>query len=169
MKTIRRAAMAAAAGLAALALAAGTAQAAPLPAGGMTLEDAQAWLKSGGLDATIDASINAVIVKGGDQTLVVFLADCKDSRCASLQYFYGIRFDGGLTADDASTAVIMNRWNRSHRWLRGYADPSRNVVVEMDVQISPGLDTNGLNESIRTFIGGIGVFQQYLRTVKAGG
>jgi hypothetical protein len=146
-------------------LAAGSVQAAPIPKGGLTLQETEAWLKAGGVDAAADAKDNAVVVKLGDnQLVVVFMGDCKDGRCSSLQYFYGVQFEKGVAPDDATAAILMNKWNATHRWLRSYVDKDRNPIIEMDVPLSPGVDSDGLDASFGLFLGGVDVFRSFLRT-----
>jgi hypothetical protein len=151
-----------AAAVGAVALAAGSAEAAPLPAGGMTIQETEAWLKGLGYTATAHPNDNYVEVMVSDQKVAVFTADCTNGRCRSLQYFYGISYNGGYTPDDATAAIIINSWNANYRWYRVYVDKDRNPGAEMDVSISPGVDSEGLDDSFKTFVSGMPEFRKFL-------
>jgi hypothetical protein len=157
-------ALAVAAALGASALTAGAAQAGkPIPEAGMTLDEIGVWLKARGLEVTkIDPSVSLVAAKLKDQKVAVFGLDCKDGRCRSLQYYYGIRYQNGVRPDEASALGVVNTWNKKYRWVKAWTDDERNPGIEMDVSLSPGGDTDALNASLETFEGAISLFRSYL-------
>jgi hypothetical protein len=139
------------------------AKAAPAaPAGRITIDGVTAWLKAKGLPADPNAEKAYVVTKIGGETYVVFLGDCKDGKCESLQFFYGIKYDGGLKPDEAAAAVIINRWNRDERWIKAYIDQDRDVGLEMDVQPLPANWQAAADPYFDLFKGGVPVFKKWI-------
>lgn len=157
-----RAAVAAAAAAGACLMATAPAKADPLPKGGMTLQEVDAWLKGVGFSTIDNAEHNFVVIKVGTANVVVFLGDCENQRCQSLQYFYGVHFPNGVRPDDASAALFMNGWNHKFRWAKAYATETRDTALEMDYSLTPGVDGEALNHSLIQFLGVIAVFNAYL-------
>jgi len=162
-----KARLAVAAGAGALALAAsGQAAADPLPAGGMTLQEVDAWLQSNGFSTTDDAEHHEVLTKLGTAKIAVFLTDCDSQRCQSLQFFDGLSYPNGVRPDDGSAAVLVNGWNRHFRWTKAWVNELRYPVLEMDVSLSPGVDKDALNHSLITYVQSITLFNYYLNANK---
>ncbi len=142
--------------------AAGMAKADPLPANGMTAEDVNSWLRAKGCETQVGDKGDYVACKANNHVFVAFLADCENSRCKSMQFFYGIKFDNGVRPDDASADAFINAWNLNYRWIKASVTPTRDVALEMDYLMSPGGTTEGLNGSLGIFLTGVGVFQNYV-------
>jgi hypothetical protein len=152
-----RAAILAAAALAFMS-ASGAASAREVPAGGFTIDDIRAWLKSDGFDSTV---INDTDGKQHVRAMVdgvklgVYPFDCKNGRCGSIQFSVGFDTHGKFDVSD------MNRWNRDRRWCRGYFDKSNDPWIEMDVDLSPGGTYELLEDEFVTYRSAVTTFKQW--------
>ncbi len=132
----------------ACALASGSAAARDLPPGGLTINDVVVWLQSSGYKATIVNDENGkshVSSASGGVDFGVYMFDCKDDRCGSIQFAAGFAEHGKF---DTSR---MNEWNRDNRWARGYFDSVNDPWVEYDVDLTPGGTYELLNDELATW------------------
>jgi Putative bacterial sensory transduction regulator len=106
-----------------------------IPATGVTIDEVVAWLQGGGYKAQIqttsDGDRNVESASNGVD-FHVFLYDCKNARCGSLQFSYGLDTKGAWTADK------LNAWNRDNRWTKAYVDKVNDPWLEYDVDLTPG-------------------------------
>jgi hypothetical protein len=146
-----------------LVLAGGAAHATPLAAEGLTLQEIQAWMTAEGFTTTINVEHNYVLAEAGSDKVAVFAGDCRNLHCRSIQYFFGINFNGqGVAPDDASALKIANDWNLRYRWARAAIGPNRDIAITYDFALTPNVDSESLNHSLITFLGSIPVFRTYL-------
>ncbi len=124
------------------------AQARDIPAEGVNFDDVAGWLRDQGLEATItkDAAGHEIVstVIGGVK-FGVYLLDCKDDRCGSIQFAAGWARTGG------TDLARVNEWNRTKRWARAYLDKSNGVWVESDIDLTPGGSYELLNDNLATW------------------
>jgi Putative bacterial sensory transduction regulator len=138
----------------ALALAAGAAAAKPLPEGGMTVPDVVAWLQDNGLKAEVKKGSDGeehVETSPDGLVLNIFLNDCKNGRCQSLEFWLSFDMKGKLAPDENAAAMKMQEWNRTKRWGRAYTDKSGDPVLDMDVSVSPGGTTEALDDTLGVY------------------
>lgn len=125
-------------GVACAGLAAGwgtMAQARPIPDGGLTLKEIQAWLHDGGYKAEIatnKAGEDYVKSAAEGANFDILPMDCKNNRCQS------ITFSAGFDLKNGTTAEKMNAWNSSKRYTKAYIDSDNDPWVEYDANLSPG-------------------------------
>jgi hypothetical protein len=119
-----------------IALAATTmAHAKEIPSDGLTFDDAMAWLRDQGLEGKIstDGAGNKNIQTAfGDNRFGVYLFDCSNDHCGSIQ------FVANWPASAKISATKVNQWNRTKRWARAYLDGSNRLWVEFDADLTPG-------------------------------
>jgi len=133
------------AGAAALALmlVSGAATARDIPAGGFTTDDVVAWLQGAGYKAELvtDKDGKSHVASASDGVnFGVYMFDCKDGRCGSMQ------FSAGWTTHGKFDTARMNEWNRDSRWARGYFDRTNDPWIEYDVDLTPGGTYEMLND-----------------------
>jgi hypothetical protein len=106
-----------------------------IPSDGMTFDDAAAWLRDQGLEAkiTTDGAGNKnVQTATGGIRFGVYLLDCSNDRCGSMQ------FAANWAASAKISGTRVNEWNRTKRWARAYLDGSNRLWVEFDADLTPG-------------------------------
>jgi hypothetical protein len=127
-------------------LACGTASARDIPPGGFTVGDVVTWLQSKGYQAQIvtgtDGTAHVASASGGVD-FGVYMFDCKDDRCGSMQ------FSAGFTTNGKFDTTRMNDWNRDYRWTRGYFDKEKDPWVEYDIDLTPGGTYELLNDQFK--------------------
>ena len=131
-----------------LLLASSVASARDIPAAGFTVDDVVTWLQSSGHTTQVVAGSDGkrhVTTLSGGVTFGVYLFDCKEDRCGSIQFAAGFATHGKF---DISR---MNEWNTKHRWGRGYYDSSNDPWVEMDVDLTPGGTYELLDDELLTW------------------
>jgi hypothetical protein len=138
------------AGAAALAVAFGSTgvSAKDIPAGGVTIEELAAWLQDAGYKAQIQTTSDGKrnIYSASDGTSFhIFLYDCKDVRCGSIEFSYGVDTKGAWNADK------MNAWNQANRWGRAYSDKVNDPWLEYDVDLTPGGTYELLDDEFATW------------------
>lgn len=124
------------------------AQARDIPSRGFTLNDVVTWLQQEGYSAQIvDDTDGKQHVKSsyGGWTFGVYMFDCKDGYCGSMQFAAGFARHGTF---DTSR---MNEWNKLKRWARGYYDSSNDPWVEYDVDLTPGGTYELLDDEFATY------------------
>ncbi len=127
---------------------AGPASAASLPAGGMTPKEVQAWLLDSGYQAELDKVGDESYLKSttDDVTFEVHFYDCKDGRCASIQFNAGFDIDGKITADQA------NEWNSEKRYIDCFVDEEGDPWFTYDVNLSPGGTRESLDDAFAVWL-----------------
>jgi hypothetical protein len=131
-----------------LTLAPTAASARDLPDDGMTINDVVGWLQGAGYSAEIVPDKDGaqhVRTSIGGTNFGVYMFDCKDARCGSIQ------FAAGFATHGAFDISRMNQWNRENRWARGYYDSVNDPWVEMDVDLTPGGTYELLNDELATW------------------
>lgn len=146
-----------------LALAAG-AQAKPLPDEGMTLQEVAAWLQAGGYKAEtkLDKDGNYIFTAAEGINITVYLSDCKNDRCKSLDFRAWWGFKGKFQSDNTAALEKINEWNKTKRWAKAYLDKDRDPNVEMNVSTSPGVTSEGLDDDFNTFTTMALAFQKFI-------
>ncbi len=106
-----------------------------IPNAGLSIQDVVTWLQGIGYttelvadkDGTshVRSSYNGVKVG-------VYMFDCKNAVCGSLQFSAGWATHGKFDISQ------INGWNRDKRWCRGYYDAENDPWVEKDVDLTPG-------------------------------
>ena len=132
-----------------------------LPAGGLTAEEVASWLQDTGYQAKIVTRENGrktITSSTGGFGFHVGFYDCKDQRCASMQFFAGFSTQGALNP------VKMNQWNRSERWVKGYVDQVNDPWVEMDVDLSPGGTYEMLNDEFAIWRNMLNTFNNFIHS-----
>src|SRR5579863_10531082 len=119
----------------AVALYASAAPAKDLPDKGLSIEQVASWLQGEGYKAEMqkrsDGTPNIASSSDG-QTFHIYMYDCKDDVCASLQFSEGFDTKGTFNGDK------INDWNKSNRWARAYVDKDNDPWIEYDVDLAPG-------------------------------
>lgn len=147
---------AAAAGLV-LSLAA-AANAAPLPAGGVTAAQVVQLLQDEGYRAQIDTDgVGDPMVRSATDgvNFSIYFYGCERGRCASIQY---------STAFDTKgmTYAQINQWNTEHRFGRAYLDDEMDPFLEMDLDLERGATTELIAESLVTWSLLVPEFKTYI-------
>ena len=143
----------------ALALLPAVAAAKDLPAGGLTLEEIQAWLHDAGLTAeiqTADDGMRNIYSSTDGSNFHIYPYDCKQERCGSLQFAVGFDTKGALNADK------MNDWNRDNRWAHAYVDKVNDPWLDYDVDLTPGGTYEMLNDQLGIWRDSLGRFRKYI-------
>lgn len=134
---------------AALSLAAGAAQAQPLPQGGATAPEIVSWLQGQGLDAAVRSEGETPSVASGANGVSWELNgfDCQAGRCASWQ------FSAAFLIPQIPEGAV-ERWNLERRYLKAFeieAQDGTAAVAQYDVLVTPGTTWEGLTEHMRLF------------------
>jgi len=146
---------------AALALSFGSthAMAKDLPEGGLTLGDVVDWLTNAGFQAKVDTDSDGTrnVESSADGAgFHIYLYDCKDDRCGSMQ------FSSGFSTKGAFDAEKMNEWSRTKRWARVYVDKVNDPWIEYDVDLSPGGSYEMLNDEFDIWRQSLTNFRKYI-------
>ena len=119
-----------------------------IPATGLTIPDIVSWLQAGGYQAQVITGSDGkqhVKTAANGVSFGVYLFDCKEGRCGSVQFAAG--WDTKGTQDQARVGV----WNRDKRWARAYIDSSNDPWLEMDCDITPGGTYELLDDEFATW------------------
>ena len=87
----------------------------------------------------------------------LYLLDCQEGRCESLQLYVGFSMEKPLTLER------INAWNREHRFSRAYLDLDGDPALEADLDLTGGVAKGAVlafldlfEESLRAFAAWIG-------------
>src|ERR1700722_8911884 len=132
----------------ALTLASATAQAGDIPAAGFTVNDVVNWLHGIGYTSETvpdkDGTSHVRTLYGGVK-VGVYMFDCKNGQCGSIQFSAGFATNGKFDTSQ------MNGWNRDKRWCRGYFAATNDPWVEEDIDLTPGGSYALLNDEFQIF------------------
>ena len=150
--------MAAGAALALTLMATAPASAAPIPNGGVTVEDMVRFLQSKGYKAEVKSGSNGRYISSAAAgvNFDVNFYDCVSSRCASVQFEAGFDLTNGIT-----TAKI-HEWNRDKRYLKAYVDSDADPHVSMDSNTSPARTYEGLADDFGVWTGTLPTFAHFI-------
>ncbi len=148
-------------GAAALAwmVSAGGAMARDLPEHGMTIDELASWLKDAGYSAIIqneDDGSQSIYSSVDNQNFHIYVYDCKNGRCASIQ------FSSGFNTKGAFNAKKINDWVKQNRWARAYVDKSNDPWVEYDVDLAPGGTYEMLNDEFGIWQDSLKHFRKFI-------
>ena len=141
------------------ALFAAPAQAKDVPAGGLTVNEVQQWLLSEGYRAQLKKWND-----GGDYisssaegtTFTVDMYDCKNGRCASVQ------FEAAFDLKTPMAAPRINEWNNTKRYARAVIDTNGDPSLRYDVNLSPGRTYEGFADDFGIFRSFLGDFKTFI-------
>ena len=146
---MRRLGIFGAAAVAATVLAAGSAQAKPIPDGGMTITEVVSWLQDSGYKAeikTLQSGEKYITSAAEGVNFDVYMYDCKAERCASMQLTAGFNMTKpGL----AGGATKINEWNTTKRYIKAYVDADNDPWAQYDVNLSPGESFEALDDNFK--------------------
>jgi Putative bacterial sensory transduction regulator len=126
------------------------AQTLAMPNGGMTYDDVAAWLREHGKDATMstDSLGNKRVASSADGVkFFVYLFDCKNDRCGSIQFATGPH----SSASGKLELERINEWNKTKRWARAYLNGPNSLWLEADFDLVPGGSYELLNDEMATW------------------
>ena len=83
-----------------------------------------------GVDGVGDPKITS---SSSGTTFQIFFYNCTNHKeCATIQFHSGYHLEQSPTLD------LINQWNRSQRFGRGYLDKTNDPILEMDVDLDDG-------------------------------
>lgn len=129
---------------------AGAAEARDVPKGGLTYNEISAWLGAGGYSVESkknDSGRAYFQTKAGEVMFEVWPYDCKEGRCASVQFIAGFDMDKPLSL------TTINNWNSENRYVRGYIDDEGDPWFAYDANLSPGGTYEALDDDFDVWIG----------------
>jgi hypothetical protein len=144
----------------ALVMSAGLAIANPIPTGGMTAQNVADWLHSKGYKAEIGKANNGrpkIASATQGINFYVHFYDCKEDRCASIQFVAGFSTSGSYTTEKANT------WNTDNRWITASMDNEKDPWISMDVDLWPGGTYELLNDELQVWDDSVA---RFLKTIK---
>ena len=130
-----------------------------LPEGGLSVQDLSKWLQDAGYKAEVQTAKDGSksIYSSTDGTgFYVDVYDCKEERCASVQFSLGFDTKG------AWNATKMNEWNGKNRWVRAHVDSKDDPWLEMDVDLSPGGTWEGLSDEFAIYRDMVVSFKKFI-------
>ncbi|NOT41566.1 MAG: YbjN domain-containing protein [Alphaproteobacteria bacterium] len=87
-----------------------------------------------------------VTSKVGALHFQVYFYNCKNGRCAEIQ------FSKGFDVPDGVTVEKLNEWNRDFRFGRAFADKENDPWVQMDVDLERGGTIESVANNLETWI-----------------
>ena len=151
--------IAAAVALSALAMAAAPAAALTYPAAGVNAQEVAAVIKAKGLTAEVTTDEQGdPMIKGrsNDLNWRVYFYECKEGRCASLQ------FSAGFDLDDGLTLAKCNEWNYTKRYGRCALDGELDPYVRYDVDVAKGFSSDSLAYAVETWTLVVPTFSEFI-------
>ena len=113
----------------------------------LTLEEMEAILKEAGYRyerVKKDAELFFLLRLGGLKA-GLFLMDCKEGRCGSLQLY------AGFNMEKPPTLEWINAWNREKRFSRAYLDKDGYPVLESELDLEGGVTQRAIISFLETF------------------
>ena len=113
----------------------------------LTLEEMEAILKEAGYRyerVKKDAEVFFVL-RMRDLKAALFLMDCKEGRCGSLQLY------AGFNMEKPPTLERINAWNREKRFSRAYLDKDGDPVLESELDLEGGVTRQAIISFLETF------------------
>lgn len=143
---------------AALAVAASPALARDLPKGGLTLEEVAQRMRDAGYKASIekDGDTRYIVSGTGGVNFDVYAEDCKDGRCASLQFVAGFDMNPGMSP------ARVSEWQRTKRWVRMRVDDEGDPFIARDVNLYPGGTEEAVEEELAIWSMMVGEFSRFI-------
>lgn len=92
----------------------------------------------------------------GRQVSVGFY-DCTAGACAAIQYRLIFRKDDDLTLD------LANAWNVRKRFAKAHVATDGRLILEWDYDLSGGVSSAALRQSVQRFQQMVGLFDQFMR------
>ena len=134
-------------GVAVLTLAGGPAAGAPLAPGGASAAEVDAVLRADGFATELKTDSDGdpvVFAEHAGAKFGVFFYECRNGRCASIQ------FSGAFASTQAAAkaAAKAAEWNRVRRFGRAYVGTDGGLRVEMDVELGQGGSTEGIASNL---------------------
>ena len=133
--------------------------AADLPAGGMPAAELVAWLQKAGYPAQVKKgdSYDYITSAAEGYNFNIDLYDCHDTpRCGSIRFVMGIDLTNGMTLQRA------NEWNHSERYTSVFLDDENDPYLGYDVNLTPGVTYESLNDSFGTWRMMLRTFRDFL-------
>jgi hypothetical protein len=138
--------------------AAGFTCAAPLPDGGMTVDEVADIMRASGYLAKIgkDTGGDPMIESGaeGAHFQVFFYACDKSVRCSSIQLQASYHVTGGMKL------AQVNGWNQKWRYGRAYLDNENDPILDMDLDVKHGATTEAISTNIGMWDTILGTFKE---------
>ncbi len=125
----------------------------------LTPEEVEALLKSGSYryERVEDQGQVYFRLRLGGLRAALYLLDCQEGRCESLQLY------AGFSMEKPPTLERINAWNREHRFSRAYLDADGDPALEADLDLAGGVAEGAVlnfldlfEESLRAFAAWIG-------------
>ena len=116
---------------------------------GMTAKEVQAWLFESGYRAELATDDDGdVYVKSASDgvNFEAHLYDCKQDRCASMQFIAGFDLDEKLELDK------INAWNSGKRYVDGFIDDEGDPWFTYDANLSPGGSREALDDDFAVWL-----------------
>jgi hypothetical protein len=138
-----------AASVAVMACLGGGAGAAEMHKDGMTAKEAQAWLSESGYRAELakDDEGDAYVKSASDGVnFELHLYDCKQDRCASMQFIAGFDLDAKLELEK------VNAWNGGNRYVDSFTDDEGDPWFTYDANLSPGGSRAALDDDFAVWL-----------------
>ncbi|HYE41762.1 MAG TPA: YbjN domain-containing protein [Caulobacteraceae bacterium] len=139
-------------------IAAAPAAARPLPERGMTLEQIAEQMREAGYKAQIvkEGERRHVASATGGVNFEVYPDDCKEDRCASMQ------FSAGFDMVKPVAPEKVNEWARTKRWARMHLDEEGDPFLSRDVNLAPGGTTESFAEELNIWDLMVGEFTGFI-------
>jgi hypothetical protein len=131
-----------------------------LPASGMTAQEVANWLHKKGYKAEIGTADNGrpkIASAAQGVNFYVHFYDCKNERCASIQFVAGFSTNGAYTLEKE------NDWNSNNRWITASMDKENDPWISQDVDLWPGGTYENLNDEFQVWNDSLG---RFLKTIK---
>ncbi len=137
-----------------------SADAYPVPDGGITAQEVASVMQAKGFVADIDKDADGdpriKSATDGGSFYVYFYGCHGGPRCSAIQ------FESAFHLKDGMTLVQINQWNKSHRFGRAYLDDVMDPYVEMDLDVEHGFLTEGLANNLDTWIALLPDFKKFI-------
>ena len=126
---------------------------------GVTVAETAAWLKAAGYEAEISTNEvgRPVIFSAiGKAKFDVLFFDCEGDRCGSLQFAAAFK----LKIPPADE--VVNRWNRTNRYLKAYSANDGATHVQYDVNVNVGRTPAMLSDDFGVWVANFPKFPAFI-------